>query len=629
MQSTILILCLAFSLSAWSQGPEAQLGQISFQENALRADLALILKEAKLDPKVIQVQFLADHPDQSVRVQCAHDQLTLTVHAIPGERVATFYKGMRQLGFLFPHPLKQISPTLEIMKLGCNHTYHWKPATKIRGFHLHTLHPNEWVHGFFMGKAHIAEAYVRWLARNNQNALDVSLLRLPLEEIEKQFTPIFKLAQSLEIYTGVSLGIALHQQKSYKLLSLLESITGWGASKKIHSGIKNLYKALPLNFMVLEMGTSEFTPTDFDKSLEWMNTSAETANALHTTVFTKVHVSTNQWNKKFGNFNFLPQHASKSLGVWPHTVMFYGLLDPSAPMYGNKDFSYIKIFTMEEKKKRPTWYYPETSYWVGMDDDIPLLLTDYLRTRAEDYKWIHENGVEGHVNFTTGHALGGWLFDYNLAMMSDLDFHFNPLKTLQLLGEDTHLWRSHLDFQKTWFKEKGLIRYLSSANLQDEISSKHRIHDRFTMKELSKNPQELDHEIDLLSNGLRAWPSIERIHDEELKGMLRVTWLRHVHALAIREALKNKKDSKFLTKAEGVRTEAKEIIQRLSKLPTNYPELPLFEVHSNPTGYQFGYEYPAASLYFWEREERQVRDNSFWSYFPFRDNLYNVLDILL
>lgn len=629
MQSTIQTLfLLLFSLSALAQDIRpALLGKDNFNPEVLRHDLALILKTAKLSPDLIQVHF-SSATTYTVHISCLRDQIHLNVKAAPGERAATFYKGLRQLGFLFSHPRSQESPSLDRMKLSCGHTYTWRPASKIRGFHLHTLHPNEWVHGFFMGKTKVAEDYIRWLARNGQNALDVSLLRLPLEDISKTMKPLFELAQNLEIKTGVSLGIALHQQKSYKLLSLWQSLTGWQSEKQIESGMKNLFTKLPLNFMVLEAGTSEFTPTNYEKSLNWMNMASEIGTSFNATIFTKVHVSSNQHNNKYGNFNFLPQHASPALGIWPHTVMFYGLLDPEAPMYGNKNFDGIKKFMEQEKTKRPTWYYPETSYWVGMDNDIPLLLIDYLRTRSQDYKWIHEQGYEGHMNFTSGHALGGWLLDWNLCLMSDLDFKFNALSALKLLGEDAHTWKAHKTFQHTWFKEKGLIRFLSSANLQDELTSKHKIHERFTMKELSKNPQQLKIEIALLRDGLRAWPNSDRIHHPELKSMIRITWLRHVHALAIREYLQVR-DEKFIKKAQSVREEAAQILTVLTKLPTNYPELPIFEKHANPTGYQFGYVYPAASLYFWEREERQVQKNSLWSYFPFNENLYNVFDILL
>jgi hypothetical protein len=51
----------------------------------------------------------------------------------------------------------------------------------------------------------------------------------------------------------------------------------------------------------------------------------------------------------------------------------------------------------------------------------------------------------------------------------------------------------------------------------------------------------------------------------------------------------------------------------------------LFKKWTNPTAYQFGYAYPAANLYFWEREENQIREDS---YFPFKNNIYDIIDIV-
>lgn len=87
----------------------------------------------------------------------------------------------------------------------------------------------------------------------------------------------------------------------------------------------------------------------------------------------KVHCSTGQTCENFldpdtgkpVNFNFLPMFASKSLGVFPHTVQVYGLDDPTAGAYGNENFSYIEDYLVTEAKKhnRSVAFYGETAYW--------------------------------------------------------------------------------------------------------------------------------------------------------------------------------------------------------------------------------------------------------------------------
>jgi hypothetical protein len=620
MRSILAIICLILAPSVFAL--TAPLAKLPVDIDTLQGDLNRILDAANLPRETFYFKFISDSGTE-MKFVCSEGFPTLFINAAPEEKTSAFYKGLRELGFLFPHPLRQISPTLEDIKARCGKTWNWKPTMKYRGFHLHTLHPSEWVAAFYQNKPEIAEKTIRWMARNGQNIFDLSLLDVPLSEIESQMRPHFELAQKFQINTGVSLGIALNQQNSYKLLSLWNSYFGWSADEKIEKGLTDLFKALPLSYVVLEAGTSEFTPTDFEKTLKWLNLSGKICEKNGKVHFTKVHVSSNQSSKKFGNYNFLPHFAQSNVGVLPHTVMFYGVVDPSAPMYGNKNFYGIRDFMLKENVNRPTWYYPETSYWVAMDVDVPLFLTDYLRTRALDTKFLNENNIEGQLNFTTGHALGYWLFDWNLALITDSDYNFDPMTGLRLLGEDMNTWRKVFDYQEKWYKNKGLIALLSSANLQDELSETHRIHDRFTMKQLSKNKAQLQSEITLLKEALSEVPDTQIVQDEELLTMLKVNVLRTKHALAIREALNGKTD--HLKLASDFRKSAKTLIDGLTTRPTNYPDLLIFKEWKNPTAYQFGYVFPAASLYFWEREENQVRKDS---YFPFRGNMYDVIDIV-
>lgn len=614
--STVLLF-----LSFFAQG----MTELVPTREVLKEELKNVLREGKLAEDLVTLDFSYYPEGETVKVTCRNNRFQLVMKS-RWEPMAVMMKGLREMGFLFPHPMWQVTPTLERMKKACGKTYAWKPALRYRGSHLHTLHPSEWVHAFLQpkGNPEVAMKTVRWLARNQQNLLDLSLLRVPLKRIRRQIGPAYAYARTLGIYTGVSLGIALQQQKSYKLLSVFQSIFGWGAEESIKKGLEDLTQALPLSFVVLEAGTSEFTPTNYEKTLEWLNLSAKVLAEKNIALLTKVHVSSNQKSEKWGNYNFLPQHANSEVGILPHTVMFYGLLDKKAPMYGNKSFSGIRDFLLKEKDKRRTWYYPETGYWVGMDQDIPLLLTDYLKARAEDIAFLHQHNAEGNLNFTTGHALGGWLYDWNNALVIDLDYAFDPLIGVKLLEEPAGLWQEHLKFQHEWFKERGLIAMLSSANLQDELNRTHRIHDRNTMKELYDSRRLLKKEISLLEEGLLHWPSIEGVKNNELKTLFEITKLRHHHALHIRKYLL-KERTEDIEAAKSARRKAKELVASLMPLPTNYPGLPIFKKHKNPTSYGFGYVYPAAESYFWRKEERQVVTKNF---FPMKDNIISVWEIL-
>lgn len=623
MKLTLFLLILT-SFYAHGDVFRTELKNLPVHIEEIQNDLKKISLAANFPEDTLNVKFVDKKP--GITLRCEKNKFILEVSSVDNEHTASTYKGLRELGFYFPHPLRQISPIISDVKKHCGKSFAWKPTLKYRGFHLHTLHPNEWVAGFFQDKPEVADALVRWLARNNQNLLDVSLLRIPLEEISKKFKPHFELANKLQIHTGVSLGVALQQQKSFKLLSLYESYVGYQSNKLTKRRLREVIKALPLSFVVLEAGSSEFTPTNYKKTLKWLEIAGKVAKENSLSLFTKVHVSTNQQSGKWGNYNFLPSFASSSVGILPHTVMFYSLNDEKAPMYGNKNFQAMRDFTLKEKSKRPTWYYPETSYWVAMDVDVPLLLTDYLLARAEDMKWLKSQGIDGQLTFTSGHALGYWSFDWTVALLADLDYDFDPLIGMKLLGEDLALWKEITEYQHLWYKKKGLISALSAANLIDELSQTHRVHERLTMRDLANSRQKLKQETLILEESLKNTPKYHSVKDEELRTLLKVTHLRQEQAYMLRLALENPDTrSRHIERSGEIRKEAKALIQKLSGLPTNYPVLPLFSEWNNPTSYQFGYVYPAATLYFWEREETQIKEDS---YFPLWNSIYNVWEIL-
>lgn len=604
--------------------PALALRPLESSPEALQTDVQLIASAAQLPPNLFHLETKIGERNE-VRLECQTKPWVIRATHTPGERAATIYHALHHLGFLFPHPRRQISPTLAQIQQSCGKSFRWRPLLRQRGFHLHTLHPNEWVHAFFMGRQDIAEEYIRWLARNRQNILDVSLLRVPLSDIQKNFAAPYALAKQLGIHTGVSLGVALQQQRSYKLLNLWQAMTGWGAEKALVQNLEGLMEAVDTSFIVLEAGTSEFTPTNYEKTLSWLNLAASTATKKGRDLFTKVHVSSNQRSEKWGNYNFLPQHADSHVGILPHTVMFYGLNDPFAPMYGNQNFHGIRDFMQKEKNLRPTWYYPETGYWVGMDIDIPLFLTDYLMARAEDMRWLSKQGIPGQLTFTTGHALGGWLYDWTVALLVDADLNTDPLAGLKLLGEDPTAWQAMLNYQHQFFKEQGLIAPLSSANLQDEISSQHRIHARHTLKELAHDPVALKKEVALLAKANKSWPALKP-HTPSLVSALALTQLRLEQALNLRLAqLSPKQKLTYIQASQSTCQKAQAYLEREIHDPLNYPDAQTFEQHENPTSYAFGYVYPAATLHFWRREEKMVDSNC---YSPFCMNLYNFWRIL-
>ena len=118
----------------------------------------------------------------------------------------------------------------------------------------------------------------------------------------------------------------------------------------------------------------------------------------------------------------------------------------------------------------------------------------------------------------------------------------------------------------------------------------------------------------------------------ELERGLRVTSLRATHRALTLKALLAKREEHtanlnhnnfsepLLASALLVRKKAQAIVQRQEDI-YRYPVDQVARQRTSMTAYPFGYLYPASNLYFWEREEEQVRHERFDALFM---NLWNV-----
>ena len=641
-----LILIL---LSSHAQAVFTQVTRHSGDDSALQQDLRQILAASTLASDSVNFKWMnSQSQENSVQVRCTTDtakrlMVQLEISAKNEERVSTFYYGLQKLGFLFPHPRWQISPMENGMRKACGKKYQWQPRFPFRGFHLHTLHPSEWVHGFLMNKPEIAEQTIRWHARNGQNIIQLVLLEQNWDDIAKQLKPLVKLSNDLGVSFGIDISVEMFQQKFARLVSpeskwrlfyLLLFKRQETKDRDIENSLKILMEKIPFDFMTLEIGTSEFTPSNYKMTIDRMNKADNILRAGGKSVFIKIHSSINQMHPELGNFNFLPSYTQPTVGVLPHTLMFYGLVDEKAPAYGRKDFKDMLDFTLKEAKIRPVWYYPETSYFIAMDIDVPLFLTDFLLTRSEDIRALENAGVEGHLNFTTGQELGYWLFDWNLALLANGEFKNEDAPAVRLLGENVDTWKQIIDYQHKYFKKLHLIEELTSSNLLDELPFlNERTIDRRLLQEIKAQPVILKERINLLHEAVTEAPNMDSVKNPELKIMLQITQLRLQHTFFLRQALlaesEHGRDSILFTnnldQAKRVRLAALDMMTSFIKQYERYPEAQIFSRHKNLTSYPFGYGWTAAKLHFWEREEEMIRQDN---YRPWFMQIINPLNIV-
>lgn len=650
----VIFSVVTFNLnSAFAEEPSplAEVRRHSANEEAIREDFKRILREAKLSEDFItfnrsdRKRFVqrGSLSESIVKIYEKNSSgvrsLVIDVDAPDNEWAFAAYYGLQKMGFLFPHPRIQISPALSRIENAVGRTFTWRPRYQYRGFHYHTQHPSEFHQGFLMGKKDAARDSIRWLARNGQNIGQVVLLENKFERIVANLSDLVDYSHQMGVSFGVNAFFNFMQQNAYRLIGTNNKFRSLGllpgdSKKAIRKGIDKLQKGIDFDFMTFDIGSSEFTSTDYQKTIDWMNTADDELSKTGRRIFIKVHSSHGQEDPKFGNFNFVPQYANKTVGVLPHTVMFYSLTDDPAPVYGRKDFKDTTEFMVKQAKLRPTWYYPETSYFIAMDIDMPLLLTDYLIARSSDMDLIEKAGVQGQINFTTGQELGYWLKDWTVALLANSEYRGNPMIALDLMGESRKVWESILAYQHRFFKKNLLMEELSSANVSDELDIGMITHERTIFRKLKKNPELLNSRIALLREAVANTPSTEGVKNDELRSLLDITFMRVNHALQLRLALleesgKRRKSSVWvgsLGAAKDLRMRGIQIMNHVRANYDRYPEANTFVRHENLSSYAYGYGWPASKLHFWEREEMMIYKNS---YSPFFMNIFAIGRIIL
>jgi hypothetical protein len=351
----------------------------------------------------------------------------------------------------------------------------------------------------------------------------------------------------------------------------------------------------------------------------------------------------------------------RNTGIMIHTVMCYSATEPKAPVYGNQNQRFMLDAAIYENKRRETWYWPESSYWVGFDSSVPLLLLPYLDARWSDINTMAQIGVSGHLTFTSGWEWGYWLVDWSIARWSwrltdnSRERETSPLSRFADLYSDKeikNLMAQALKLQNIYLKDKELLRYLSALTpfselpapfdkpfqpapefnyewlLSDATASQADLALRVPVADLEKYASGMGSIVTRLEKRLEYLRRAGQIGEVqghllfEFERGLRVTSLRASHrALTLRAILAKRSEHAgnikhasaswpLLAKAYLVRQQALELVQAQED-NYRYPLESIARRRTSMTAYPFGYLYPVSNLYFWNREEEQVRQERF------------------
>ena len=284
---------------------------------------------------------------------------------------------LEKLGFSFLHPLDPTVPERLAFDPQSIDTRE-SPHLRIRGIHLHTMHPleltnllNGWgktgpddAAGFTNMLAEW-RSFLTWMLANKLNRVQWVLLASPQwadfvksDTRLQRLTALVSIAHDFGIETGIDAPIALRQQNAFRLLTRRGSLDE--ELREICENIDWLMRA-GFDYLASENGTTEFTHSDAERMLAWMDGIADHLDTAHRgkRLYMKIHVSSGQHTDAYKdpvtggplNINYLTYYADRRTGVMPHTVEFWGLDDP-APTYGNVDFSSIFSYLKAEPGRR-------------------------------------------------------------------------------------------------------------------------------------------------------------------------------------------------------------------------------------------------------------------------------------
>ncbi len=316
------------------------------------------------------------------------------------------------------------------------------PQFAYRGFHEHTQHPTPPSDFYLRPEPEFrpyASNYLAWLARNRQNMASFHMLKtVDIEAWQPYITDIVDEGHAYGIEMGLVASFVDQQQNNYRILV---DETESEEEAQIHASLQ-LFHDIGFDFVTFQIASTEFTKPADDAVLRWIQTAQEFAGGLdpELDLHTWVHISCELLADDGSIFWHLPGRGDPDVGAWVHTVMYHDLRHP-APVYDCEDFQHQKEFIEEEDGERELTYFPESAWWLGFDNNMPLALPITGWTRAWDInEELAGHDVAGHVTFTTGREWAYWQYD-----------HFLTRATWETGLE----WRDYLEWLQPAFGENG------------------------------------------------------------------------------------------------------------------------------------------------------------------------------
>ncbi len=328
------------------------------------------------------------------------------------------YHFLELLGVRFFHPQEEFIPKREKILLGELHITE-NPVYKVRGIHPHrgmTIIPpvgnyplesnfKRWVENRETQKV---KALVDWLSKNKQNFIYGYLQFFPLwvkEYAEKR---------GVKIYGGIHL---FPKDKGQTIKTTDEQLR-----ENYRTQVKNAEKS-GFEYVFLETGTPErYLPdAEIKESLERILILCDVIKEEGAPLkcIYSVHGSYEQ-SPKLKVLREMPLEVTGDV----HTLLDRNLFGPCWDMYGLDNYhDFLCTYKQELSRKREMWYFPEATWGVNYDIDVPIYRPYYLYSRWLDSVYLAKKGATGHYVYTQGLEWLYWLNAYGTFRLQ-----WNPYK---------------------------------------------------------------------------------------------------------------------------------------------------------------------------------------------------------
>jgi hypothetical protein len=559
---------------------------------------------------------------------------------------------LEHLGFRFRHPFATYVPaTLEVQ--GDDPRGIHRPAIRVRGFQLHTLHPIEGYFAFWEpspGSTNDAHRIIDWLIKNRGNKLQWVALDDIMEPGRhaawKEFTrELIDYAHSRGVRVGIN--IQLFGRSNLQLAFDLyddETIT---LAESLAERLPLITKDLP--FDVYDLSFGEFFNAEPQRFIDSVNEVAAQlrVHAPAAEMHAVVHVGAEQvvhYDNRDLLYYFLVKYADPAIIPDIHTVMFYNLVDDAGGAYQHDNFNEHRDYILERMcSGQRVSYFPETAYWVAFDNSVPMYLPLYVYSRWTDLDYLAKAGcgsLDEHLLFSTGWEWGYWLNDVT-ALRASYELPASPDQLVDEayapdLGEaGARLVKALMTEQKHALIDQRLMGYLvgrdvaidAGDRLDPPIISQP---DRITFDDLVANPSleaELRDKLALLEAYADTLESLEA--EVNALALPESRWTREIRDGVTLDRMR----ARFVLASyravlahlggaahAAARDEAALILAAArDRVASRHADLHdthrrrLVDKTPNNTFYQFGYLYMADTLCYWQRELDQVAgivDNS-------------------